>query len=53
LSSVTSGTGATEGAQLKYLFLRFDLKMTWGQSELEQFFNGLEGEIVSKISNVT
>lgn len=43
----------TEGAQLKYLFLRFDLKMTGNQSKLEQFLNGLEGDIVSKIPNVT
>jgi len=37
----------------KYRVHRFDLSMTRDQSKLEQFLNGLEGEIVSIIPNVT
>ena len=37
---------------MKYRVHRFDLKMTTGQRELEQFLNGLTGEIISIIPNV-
>lgn len=37
----------------KYRVHRFDLKMTSDQSRLEQFLNGLEGEIIAIIPNVT
>lgn len=37
----------------KYRVHRFDLKMTADQSQLEQFLNGLEGEIVAILPNVT
>jgi hypothetical protein len=37
----------------KYRVHRFDLKMTSDQSKLEQFLNGLEGEIVAIIPNAT
>jgi hypothetical protein len=38
---------------VKYRVHRFDIKMTRDQSRLEQFLNGLEGEIVAIIPNVT
>lgn len=37
----------------RYRVHRFDLKMTSDQSRLEQFLNGLEGEIIAIIPNVT
>jgi len=37
----------------KYKIHRFALKMTEEQSTLEQFLNGLEGEVVAIIPNVT
>jgi hypothetical protein len=36
----------------KYRVHRFDIKMTSDQSKLEQFLNGLEGEIIAIIPNV-
>jgi hypothetical protein len=38
---------------VKYRVHRFDLKMTRDQGKLEQFLNGLEGEVVAIIPNVT
>jgi hypothetical protein len=38
---------------VKYRVHRFDLRMTADQSKLEQFLNGLEGEIIAIIPNVT
>ena len=38
---------------MKYRVHRFNLRMTADQSRLEQFLNGLEGEIVAIIPNVT
>jgi hypothetical protein len=38
---------------MKYRVHRFDLKMTSDQGKLEQFLNGLEGEVVAIIPNVT
>jgi hypothetical protein len=38
---------------IKYRVHRFDLKMTDGQSRLEQFMNNLDGEIIAIIPNVT
>ena len=32
---------------------RFNIRMTAAQSELEQFLNSLEGEVVAIIPNVT
>jgi hypothetical protein len=37
----------------KYRVHRFSMNMTDDQSQLEQFLNSLEGEIVSIIPNVT
>ena len=37
---------------MKYRVHRFDLRMTADQSKLEQFLNGLAGEIVAIIPNV-
>jgi len=37
---------------MKYRVHRFDLRMTADQSKLEQFLNGLEGEVVSIIPNI-
>lgn len=36
----------------RYRVHRFDVKMTTDQSKLEQFLNGLEGEVVAIIPNV-
>jgi hypothetical protein len=41
------------GRKVKYRIHRFDIKMTADQDELERFLNGLEGEIVAIIPNVT
>ncbi len=37
----------------KYRVHRFNLSMTKDQSKLEQFLNGLDGEVVAIIPNVT
>lgn len=37
----------------KYKIHRFTIKMTEDTSTLEQFLNGLEGEVVAIIPNVT
>ena len=37
---------------MKYRVHRFDLNMTKDQSKLEQFLNGLEGEVVAIIPSV-
>jgi hypothetical protein len=37
---------------MKYRVHRFDLIMTRDQSKLEQFLNGLEGEVITIIPNV-
>lgn len=37
----------------KYRVHRFNISMTKDQSKLEQFLNGLEGEVVAIIPNVT
>ena len=44
---------ATEGRSMRYRVHRFDLKMTRDQARLEQFLNGLEGEVVAIVPNVT
>ena len=38
---------------MRYRVHRFDLRMTRDQGRLEQFLNGLDGEVVSVIPNVT
>ncbi len=38
---------------MKYRVHRFDISMTRDQRKLEQFLNGLEGEVVAIIPNVT
>jgi uncharacterized protein YndB with AHSA1/START domain len=38
---------------MRYRVHRFDLKMTQDQHRLEEFLNGLEGEVVAVIPNVT
>ena len=38
---------------MKYRVHRFDIRMTRDQSKLEQFLNGLEGEVISIFPNVT
>jgi len=37
----------------RYRVHRFDIKMTRDQSKLEQFLNGLDGEVVAIIPNIT
>ncbi len=37
---------------MKYRVHRFDMKMTTDQDKLEQFLNGLDGEVVAIIPNV-
>lgn len=38
---------------MRYRVHRFDIKMTQDQSKLEQFLNGLEGEVMAVVPNVT
>ena len=38
--------------EMKYKVHRFEIKMQYGRGSLEQFLNGLEGEVVSIIPNV-
>jgi hypothetical protein len=38
---------------MKYRVHRFDIKMTTDPRKLEEFLDGLEGEIVAIIPNVT
>jgi len=38
---------------VKYRVHRFDLRMTQDQGKLEQFLNGLDGEEVAVVPNVT
>jgi hypothetical protein len=38
---------------MRYRVHRFDLKMTRDQGRLEQYLNGLEGEVVGIVPNVT
>lgn len=38
---------------MKYRVHRFDLRMTQDQGKLEQFLNGLDGEVVAVVPNVT
>jgi len=38
---------------MKYRVHRFDIQMTKEQGKLEQFLNGLEGEVIAIIPNVT
>lgn len=38
---------------IKYRVHRYDLRMTMDQHELEQFLNGLAGEIVAIIPNIS
>lgn len=38
---------------MKYKVHQFNIKMTKDQDKLEQFLNGLEGEVVAIIPNVT
>ena len=38
---------------MKYRVHRFEIRMTADQRKLEQFLNGLEGEIVAIIPNIT
>jgi hypothetical protein len=42
-----------EAIHMKYRVHRFNLKMTEDEAKLEQFLNGLAGEIVAIIPNVT
>ncbi len=42
-----------ERMKSKYRVHRFNLSMTKDQSKLEQFLNGLDGEVVAIIPNVT
>ncbi len=37
---------------MRYKVHRLEIKMESGQSKLEQFLNGLEGEVVSIIPNI-
>jgi hypothetical protein len=47
--TIASG-GATK---MRYKVHRVDVKMTRDQEKLEQFLNGLEGEVVAIVPNVT
>lgn len=38
---------------MRYKVHRFNLSMTHDQHELEEFLNGLEGEVISVLPNVT
>lgn len=38
---------------MKYRVHRFNIRMTADQPQLEQFLNGLEGEVISIFPNVT
>lgn len=38
---------------MSYRVHRFDLKMTTDERRLEEFLNGIEGEIVAIVPNVT
>jgi hypothetical protein len=38
---------------MTYKVHRFDIRMTTDQSKLEQFLNGLKGEVVAIVPNVT
>ncbi len=38
---------------MKYKVHRFDLRMTVDKDKLEQFLNGLKGEVISIVPNVT
>jgi hypothetical protein len=38
---------------MAYKVHRFDIRMTTDQSKLEQFLNGLKGEVVAIVPNVT
>jgi hypothetical protein len=38
---------------MKYRVHRLDIKMSSDQAKLEQFLNGLEGEVVAILPNVT
>jgi len=38
---------------VSYRVHRFDLRMTQEQGRLEQFLNGLDGEVVAVVPNVT
>jgi len=38
---------------VRYRVHRFDIKMTRDQDKLEQFLNGLEGEVMAVVPNVT
>ena len=38
---------------MTYRVHRFDIKMTADSAKLEQFLNGLEGEVVAVVPNVT
>lgn len=39
--------------KMRYKVHRFDIRMTRDQGRLEQFLNGLEGEVVTIIPNIT
>ena len=38
---------------MRYRVHRFEIKMTRDQGKLEQFLNGLEGEVMAVVPNVT
>ena len=38
---------------MRYRVHRFNIRMTRDEAELEEFLNGLEGEVVAIIPNVT
>jgi hypothetical protein len=50
-----SSKSLTRGERMKarYRVHRFNIRMTSDQSKLEQFLNGLEGEVVAIVPNVT
>jgi hypothetical protein len=51
-SFIPSWTTPVEATRLKYRVHRFEVKMSQDQERLEEFLNGLEGELVTIIPNV-
>jgi hypothetical protein len=51
--AVTVALGKTGGEAMKYKVHHFNIRMTRDQTRLEEFLNGLKGEVVAIIPNVT
>ena len=51
-SFIPSWTRPVEATRLKYRVHRFEIRMSQDQERLEEFLNGLEGELVTILPNV-